>query len=121
MTTLTSQEINHLVATKINGWVHDESIFYHDSDGVTCYLADYCNSIAHALDLAKAADVGLAPSPNGWAAYSMNDATVTSESDIPGKAICLCILRIFDGSESQELESEPVTETSVIETPVENS
>lgn len=111
MSTLTTQEVNHLVATKINGWVHDESIFYHDSSGTTCYLADYCNSIAHSLDLAKAADVGLAPSSGGWTAYSVNKPDVSSESDIPGKAICLCILKIFDSPLVQEPEPEVVADT----------
>jgi hypothetical protein len=110
MTTLTTQEINHLVATKINGWIHDEGIFYHDSSGTTCYLADYCNSISHALDLAKTAEVGLAPSVNGWTAYSVADPNVNSEDTIPGTAICLCILQMFDSPEPTEPNVIPLTD-----------
>lgn len=110
MSTFTTEEVNHLIATKINGWVQDEGIFYHDSSGTTQYLADYCNSIAHSLDLAKAADVGLAPSQEGWTAYSVNDANVTAEDAIPGKAICLCILKIFDSPDPQESNVIPLTD-----------
>jgi hypothetical protein len=53
---MTDQEINHLIATNINLWIHDEGIFYHDVNGNTCYLADYCHSIPHAINLAKAHD-----------------------------------------------------------------
>lgn len=121
MTTITSQEVNHLVAIRIKNWVHDEDIFYHDGNGTTQYLADYCNSIAHALDLANAHDIGLAPSKAGWTAYSVNDANVSAEDALPGKAICLCVLKMFDDSDSQKLESEPVVETPEVETPSENS
>jgi hypothetical protein len=106
MTTLTIQEVNHLIATKINGWVHDESIFYHDASGVTCYLADYCNSIAHSLDLAKAAEVGLAPTTDGWLSYSVANPDVHESDVIPGKAICLCILKMFDDTQPQEPQPE---------------
>jgi hypothetical protein len=102
MSNLTTQEINHLIATKINGWTHDESIFYHDASGTTCYLADYCNSISHSLDLAKTANVGLAPSTSGWIAYSVDDPSVSSEDAIPGTAICLCILKMFDSPDPTE-------------------
>ncbi|MBW4534151.1 MAG: hypothetical protein KME09_09450 [Pleurocapsa minor HA4230-MV1] len=68
---MTDQEINHLIATQVNGWIHDEGIFYHDASGFTCYLADYCNSIAHALDLAKANGVALKPTVEDWTAYKL--------------------------------------------------
>lgn len=110
MSTFTAQEVNHLIATKINGWIHDESIFYHDSSGTTQYLADYCNSIAHALDLAKAADVGLSPTVDGWVAYSVSDSNVAAGDAIPGKAICLCILKIFDSPDPQESNVIPLTD-----------
>jgi hypothetical protein len=91
---MTNQEINHEIATKINGWIHDDGIFYHDADGNTCYLADYCNSVPHALDLAKPREVGLAPTPTSWTAYSIADSEVFAEDELPGKAICLCLLKI---------------------------
>jgi hypothetical protein len=28
---MTNQEINHAIAININGWVHDDGIFYHDA------------------------------------------------------------------------------------------
>jgi hypothetical protein len=107
MTTLTDREINHLIATQINGWTHIEDIFYNDSDGVICYLADYCNSIAHSLDLAKTANVGLAPTLNNlWLSYSVANPEVKAEDAVPGKAICLCILKLF-GDTQPGPEPEP--------------
>lgn len=98
---MTNQEINHAIATQVNDWIHDEGIFYHDSNGNTCYLADYCNSSPHALDLAKAHDIGLAPSETGWTAHSIADPEVNASDELPGKAICLCILSIPGFSSSQ--------------------
>jgi hypothetical protein len=99
---MNDNEINHLIATKINGWVHYESVFYYDADGAFCCLADYCNSIAHALDLAKAAEVGLTPTKDGWLSYSVASPDVHEEDTVPGKAICLCILKMFDDTEDVE-------------------
>jgi hypothetical protein len=90
---MTNQEINHAIATQVNGWIHDEGIFYHDVNGTTCYLADYCNSIAHALDLAMAASIGLVPSGTNWTASLVSDAQVTSTDAVAAKAICLCLLQ----------------------------
>ena len=89
---MTNQEINHLIATQVNGWVQDEGIFYHDDNGNTCYRADYCNSISHALDLAKAYGVALKPTVNGWSAYKLADETILAENALASKAICLCLL-----------------------------
>lgn len=89
---MNDQEINHLIATNINGWIHDEGIFYHDSAGFTCYLADYCNSIAHAMDLAKAYSIALKPTVDGWSAYRLADEAVVAENALASKAICLCLL-----------------------------
>jgi hypothetical protein len=90
---MTDQEINHAIATQVNGWIHDEGIFYHDVNGVTCYLADYCHSIAHALDLAKAGNIGLNPVEAGWSAYLVSDTQVTTTDEVAAKAICLCLLQ----------------------------
>jgi hypothetical protein len=87
-----NQEINHAIATKVNGWIHDEGIYYHDASGFTCYLADYCNSIAHALDLAKAQGIGLKPVELGWEAYQVADPTSCSSDGVAAKAICMCLL-----------------------------
>jgi hypothetical protein len=91
---MTDDQINHLIATQVNGWIHDEGIFYHDENGVTCYLADYCHSIAHALDLAKSKDIGLMPVEAGWQAYLVADALVMSVDTVAAKAICLCLLAV---------------------------
>lgn len=93
---MTEQEINHAIATQVNGWIHDESIFYHDVNGNTCYLADYCNSVPHALDLAKAGNVGIQPTETGWSAYAVANPELTATDELPGKAICLCLLAIVD-------------------------
>ncbi|MGL5940812.1 MAG: hypothetical protein ACRC2S_10540 [Waterburya sp.] len=86
------QEINNIIATQINGWTHVDGIIYQDQDNNYCYLADYCNSIAHALDLAKAHQIGLAPSETGWQAYSVVDANINSTDELAAKSICLCLL-----------------------------
>lgn len=93
---MTDQEINHLIATDINGWIHDEGIFYHDVSGFTCYLADYCNSIAHALDLAKTHNIGLKPSEEGWSAYDLSDETTIFTDLLASKAICLCLISTLE-------------------------
>ena len=92
---MTEQEINHFIATQINGWIHDEGIFYHDASGFTCYLADYCNSIPHAMDLAKTNNIALKPTVNGWSAYKLGDETILAEDTLASKAICLCLTAAF--------------------------
>jgi hypothetical protein len=91
---MTDQEINHLIATQVNGWIHDEGIFYHDENGNTCYLANYCHSIAHALDLAKANEIALKPTVEGWAAYRLSDEAVVTTDLLASKAICLCLTAV---------------------------
>jgi hypothetical protein len=86
------QEINHLIATQVNGWIHDEGIFYHDENGNTCYLADYCNSIPHAIDLAKIYGIGLVPTETNWQAYKVATPAIQVLDAIASKAICLCLL-----------------------------
>jgi hypothetical protein len=86
------QEINSAIATQINNWTHVEGIVYQDQDNNYCYLADYCHSIAHALDLAKAYLIGLAPTETGWQAYSIADANINGTDAVAAKSICLCLL-----------------------------
>lgn len=94
MSNLTDTEINHRIATEINRWEHVESIFYTDHEGTTCYLADYCNSTSHALDLAHREEIGLAPTKYGWSAYNLNDSLESAEDNLLGRAICLCLLKM---------------------------
>lgn len=89
---MTEAEINHFIAIQINGWIHDEGIFYHDVNGFACYLADYCNSLNHAMDLAKANNIALKPTVNGWSAYKLADETAIAEEALASKAICLCLV-----------------------------
>ena len=91
---MTEQEINQIIATQINGWTHLEGIVYQDSQGNYCYMADYCNSIAHALDLAKAYQIGLTPHETGWQAYSVANSEINVNDVVAPKAICLCLLAI---------------------------
>lgn len=89
---MTEQEINQTIATEINGWTHIEGIIYQDSVGNYCYMADYCNSIAHALDLAALHQIGLIPHQAGWQAYSVVDAEINGSDTVAAKSICLCLL-----------------------------
>jgi hypothetical protein len=98
---MNDQQINHAIATQVNGWIHDEGIFYHDSSGFTCYLADYCNSIAHAMDLAKAGNVGIVPHPDGWSAYIVDSAEINATDTLASRAICLCLLASLNQSAAQ--------------------
>ncbi|NJL51408.1 MAG: hypothetical protein HC930_02885 [Hydrococcus sp. SU_1_0] len=89
---ISDQELNHAVATQLNDWVHDEGIFYHDSTGVTCYLADYCNSAPHALDVAKAHGVSLLPVADGWTACKIDDPTSCATDAVASRAIVVATL-----------------------------
>lgn len=91
---MTEFEINQVICTQINGWQHVDGIIYQDSSGSYCYAADYCNSIAHALDLAKAYQIGLMPAGDNWQAYSTVDAEINKSDAVAAKAICLCLLAI---------------------------
>ena len=97
---MTDQEINHTIATQINGWIHDEGIFYHDENGNLYYLADYCNSIAHALDLAYAREIGLDPNGGAWTAYQTSNHPIRGTDTLASKAICLCLLESLNPSQS---------------------
>jgi hypothetical protein len=89
---MTEAEINHTIATQINGWQYVEGIIYQDSDGNYCYMADYCNSISHALDLAKVHLIALKPVEAGWEAAKMANPSVVGVDTVAAKSICLCLL-----------------------------
>jgi hypothetical protein len=91
---MTELEINTAITTQINGWTHVDGIVYQDSQGNYCYMADYCNSIAHALDLAQSNQIGLMPYDGGWQAYSVADSEINKSNTVAAKAICLCLLAI---------------------------
>jgi hypothetical protein len=96
---LTDQEINHQIATQVNGWTHLESIYYQNGEGSICYLADYCNSLPHAMDLAFTNDIALKPTPDGWQAYKLHGDLVTSDDPLASKAICLCLIETTKATE----------------------
>lgn len=91
---MTKQEINQAIATQVNGWTHVDGIVYQDKDSNYCYMADYCHSIAHALDLAALHQIGLMPYETGWQAYSVADSEINKSDTVAAKAICLCLLAI---------------------------
>lgn len=92
----TNQEINHQIATQVNGWTHLESIYYQDESGAICYLADYCNSIPHAMDLAFAYGIALKPSIEGWQAYKLDNEQVIATDALASMAICMCLTSTLD-------------------------
>jgi hypothetical protein len=91
---MTDLEINQAIATQVLKWTPVEGIVYQNSEGAYCYLADYCNSVSHALDLAKSFDIGLAPVSEGWQATQITNSQKVGVDLIAGKAICLCLLAI---------------------------
>jgi hypothetical protein len=55
-------------------------------------MADYCNSISHALDLAKVHLIALKPVEAGWEAAKMANPSVVGVDTVAAKSICLCLL-----------------------------
>lgn len=107
---MTDQELNHLIATKILGWTQSEGIVYLDTNDAYCYLADHCNSIPHALDLAKAHGIGLKPVDDGWMAWQLSEDSVSTVDSIASKAIVLCLLHEELTPEAKSI-TEELTET----------
>jgi hypothetical protein len=93
---MTEQEINQAIATQVNGWTHVDGIVYQDKDSNYCYMADYCHSIAHALDLAALHQIGLMPVEAGWSAYSITTPETNQSDAVAAKSICLCLLTILE-------------------------
>jgi hypothetical protein len=92
LTKMTDLEINQKIATNIKRWTPIEDGWYDDGSGFYNPLPDYCNSIAHALDLAKVHGIGLKPVEAGWEEYNVANPTSYSTDAVAAKAICLCLL-----------------------------
>jgi hypothetical protein len=88
---MTDQEINQTICTQILNWTLVEGSVYQDTAGTYVYAADYCNSIPHSMDLAKANEIALKPTVDGWTAYKLSDETALAADALASKAICLCL------------------------------
>jgi hypothetical protein len=92
-----SQELNQRIATEILNWDHVESIVYQDKSGNFCYLADYCNSLPHACDLAMSQGIGMVPMDDGlWQAYQLKDNKIRVKDSNLATAIIRAILGEVD-------------------------
>jgi hypothetical protein len=90
------EEIIARIATDINGWTDSGGGWYADGSGFFTPLPDYCNSIHHAVDLAKASNISIQPLPNGWRAIAMDDVSIASNDPVLATAIAITALAIFD-------------------------
>jgi hypothetical protein len=93
---MTNQEINHRIATDVNGWIAGDDNWYTTQSGFSTPLPDYCNSISHALDLARASNISMQPLPDGWRAISMDDPAIATNDAVLATAISVTALAIFD-------------------------
>jgi hypothetical protein len=93
---MTNQEINNRIATVINGWTDAGGGWYTDSSGFFTPLPDYCNSIHHALDLAKASNISMQPLPDGWRAISMDDVSIATNDAVLATAISMTAIALVD-------------------------
>ena len=96
---MNNQEINARIATDVfeltpagDGWFADAGGFYIPQ-------VDYCNSIQHALDVAKKSNVSMQPLTDGWRAISVDDTSVANNHDVLATAICMTALAIFDSKQ----------------------
>jgi hypothetical protein len=90
------QEINIRIATDVKGWKDAGDGWFDDGSGFYNPLPDYCNSISHALDLAKASNISMQPLPDGWRAISMDDPDIATNDAVFATAIAITALAIFD-------------------------
>jgi hypothetical protein len=90
-----TQTLNHRIATEVFGWTHLESIVYQDKNEQFCYLADYCNSLPHACDLAMAMAIGIIPLEDGvWQAYQLTDTKIMAKDKNLATAIVMAVLAV---------------------------
>jgi hypothetical protein len=93
---MTNTEINARIATDINGWTDAGGGWYADGSGFFTPLPDYCNSIHHALDIAKASNISMQPLPDGWRAIAMDNPEIATNDAVLTTAIAMIALAIFD-------------------------
>jgi hypothetical protein len=96
---MTNQEINNRIATDVMSWTDAGSGWYTDSSGFFTPLPDYCNSIHHAIDLAKVSNISMQPLPDGWRAISIDDVSIGNNDAVLATAICMTALAIFDSKQ----------------------
>jgi hypothetical protein len=95
---MTNTEINARIATDINDWKDAGGGWYADGSGFFTPLPDYCNSISHAIDLAKASNISMQPLSDGWRAISMDDPDIATNDAVLATAITITALAIFDAN-----------------------
>jgi hypothetical protein len=93
---MTNAEINARIATDVNGWTDVGGGWYADSSGFYTPLPDYCNSIHHVLDIAKASNISMQPLPDGWRAIAMDNPEIATNDAVLATAIAMTALAIFD-------------------------
>jgi hypothetical protein len=96
---MTNQEINNRIATDVMGWTDAADGWYADGSGFYTPTVDYCNSITHAIDLAKVSNISMQPLPDGWRAISMEDSTLAANDAVLATAIAITALAIFDSKQ----------------------
>jgi hypothetical protein len=96
---MTNQEINHKIATDIKGWTFVEDGWYDDGSGFYNPLPDYCNSISHALDIAKLSGISMQPLPEDWRAFATDTPSITTNDPVLATAIAKTALAIFDSKQ----------------------
>jgi hypothetical protein len=99
---MTNQEINHRIATNVNGWIAGDNNWYTTQSGFFTPLPDYCNSNSHALDLAKASNICLQPIAEEWRAISVNNSTIATNHAVAATAIAMTALAIFDAENDSQ-------------------
>jgi hypothetical protein len=93
---MNNQEINARIATDIFGLTPAGDGWYADASGFYVPQVDYCNSIQHALDVAKKSNVSMQPVADSWRAIAMDDVSIANNHEVLATAICMTALAIFD-------------------------
>jgi hypothetical protein len=101
---MNTNELSHLVATVVRGFIVISPGIYQDSEGTTWYQVNYCDSPSHALDLAQEQGLTIKPTPDAWQCFKPQansfdpiEGTIGEDVSI-GKAIVLAALRFHGQS-----------------------
>lgn len=95
---MTNQEINHQIAVSVKGWKHIEDIWYDDGSGFWNPLPDYCNSSAHAIDLAQVSNICIKPVAEGWQTAFVDNPDIAVIDPVFATAIAKTALAIFNAA-----------------------
>lgn len=96
---MNNQEINTRIATDIFELTPAGDGWYADASGFYIPQVDYCNSIQHALDVARPSNISMQPLPDVWRAISVDDSTIANNHEVLATAICMTALAIFDSQQ----------------------